>query len=128
MHRGHILESIAAYRKLQLNEYQLTYMAYEFMHQKPAKLKEAEGILQLANERYANSGIVQARWGDLYIMQGKTAEAISAYQQALKDNPEDKEFERYYDTSYARHCVRQFFFERAPQAHARPRSATEHET
>ncbi|WP_233219313.1 serine hydrolase [Adhaeribacter arboris] len=93
MHRGQIAEAIAGYRKLKLNEYQLTYMAYEFMHQKPAKLKEAESILHLANEQYPKSGILQARWGDLYVMLGKTAEAVNAYQQALKDNPEDKELQ-----------------------------------
>ncbi|RDC65664.1 serine hydrolase domain-containing protein [Adhaeribacter pallidiroseus] len=94
MQQGRIPEAMAGYRKLQLNENQLTYMAYEFMHQKPAKLKEAEGILQLADERFAQSSIVLARWGDLYQLQGKIKEATAAYQQALKDNPQDKELQQ----------------------------------
>ncbi len=91
LRQGRLREAVAGYRKLQWNEYQLTYMAYELMHERPAKLKEAESILQLASQQFPQSGIVKARFGDLYRFQGKKAEAIQAYQRALATNPQDKD-------------------------------------
>ena len=91
LHQGRLKEAVAGYRKLQWNEYQLTYMAYELMHERPAKLTEAESILQLAKQQFPQSGIVEARFGDLYRLQSKKAEAIQAYKRALATNPQDKD-------------------------------------
>ena len=49
------------------------------------------GLLQLAQEQFPQSGVVQARWGDLYSRQGQRDRAIGAYQAALRANPEDKD-------------------------------------
>ena len=86
-----IAEAVAGYRTLNLNEYQLTYMAYELLNGRPANLPAAEGLLTLAREQFPASGIVQARWGDLYARRGERAQAIAAYQAALRQNPEDKD-------------------------------------
>ena len=88
---GRIAEAVAGYRTLNLNEYQLTYMAYELLNRRPANLPAAEGLLQLAQEQFPQSGVVQARWGDLYARQGQRDRAIGAYQAALRANPEDKD-------------------------------------
>ncbi len=88
---GRIAEAVEGYRRLNLNEYQLTYMAYEFLNRRPANLNAAEGILGLARQQFPESAIVYARWGDLYEKRGQKPEAIEAYQTALKYNPSDEE-------------------------------------
>jgi tetratricopeptide (TPR) repeat protein len=84
-------EAVAGYRKMKLNEYQLSYMAYDFLHQKPAQLNQAEAILNLAREDYPQSAIVYARFGDLYQQQNRKLEAKAAYEKTLQLNPEDAE-------------------------------------
>ena len=91
LRRGRIAEAVAGYRLLRLNEYQLTYMAYELLNGRPANLPAAEGLLTLAREQFPESAIVFARWGDLYARQGNKPRAIESYQQALRLYPEDKD-------------------------------------
>ena len=93
LREGRILEAVAGYRALKLNEYQLTYMAYEFLNRRPPNLPAAEGLLNLALEQFPVSAIVFARLGDLRARQNRPAEAISAYQKALQLNPDDKELQ-----------------------------------
>jgi CubicO group peptidase (beta-lactamase class C family) len=88
---GRIPEAVAGYRSMKLNEYQLTYMAYEFLNGRPANLPAAEGLLSLAQEQFPQSAVVFARWGDLHLRRGHKAEATKAYQSALRLNPEDKD-------------------------------------
>lgn len=88
---GQIADAVAGYRPLKLSVYQLTYMAYDFINNRPANLNAAEGILGLATEQYPKEGIVYARWGDLYQKQGNKAKAIEAYQTALRLDPTDKD-------------------------------------
>ena len=89
---GRIGAAVTGYRELKLNEYQLTYMAYEELNRRPRpNLPAAEGLLTLARELFPRSGIVQARWGDLYACRGEKQLALAAYQAALRDNPDDKE-------------------------------------
>lgn len=88
---GRIPEAVAGYRALKLNEYQLTYMAYDLLNSRPAKLAAAEGLLNLALEQFPQSSIVFARLGDLRMKQGDKAAAIGAYQTSLRLNPGDKE-------------------------------------
>ncbi len=87
---GRIPEAVAGYRQLQLNEYQLTYMAYELLNRRPNNPTAAEGLLGLALEQFPRSAVVHARWGDLYLSRGDKPQAISSYQTALRLNPEDK--------------------------------------
>ncbi len=88
---GRYPEAINAYRLLKLNESQLTYMAYEFLHARPARLPAAEAILTLAREQHPNSSMVFARWGDLYRKLGQAEKAIAAYQTVLQLDPDDKD-------------------------------------
>jgi CubicO group peptidase (beta-lactamase class C family) len=88
---GRIAEAVEGYRRLDLNESQLTYMAYEFINRRPANLPAAEGILGLAKEKFPQSAMVYARYGELFEKRGQREAAIEAYQTALKLNPEDEE-------------------------------------
>jgi CubicO group peptidase (beta-lactamase class C family) len=91
---GRLAEAKEGYRQMKLNEYQLTYMAYEFMNRKPKNYQAAQAILELAQEQHPNSAIMYARWGDLYNSQGNKTKAIEAYTKALKLEPSDKEVEK----------------------------------
>ena len=92
LRQGRVAEAVAGYRPLKLGEYQLTYMAYELLNRRPAPdLAGAEGLLTLAEEQFPQSGVVAARWGDLYALQKNPAQARTAYQKALVANPGDKE-------------------------------------
>ncbi len=88
---GRYKEAMEGYRALNLNVYQLTYMAYDFASNRPANLPAAEEVLALAKERYPNEGIVYARYGDLYQKQGNPSKAIAAYQTALQLDPSDQD-------------------------------------
>ncbi|WP_128543386.1 serine hydrolase [Larkinella soli] len=84
-------EAVAGYRAQKLNEYQLTYMAYNLMYGRPARLRAAEAILQLAQEQHPGSAIVFARWGDLHRLRGEKEKAITAYRRVLSLDPADTE-------------------------------------
>ena len=88
---GRIAEAMEGYRSMNLTIYQLTYMAYDFVSNRPANLPAAEGVLALAIQRYPKEGIVYARYGDLYQKQGNRTKAIAAYQMALQLDPADQD-------------------------------------
>ena len=88
---GRVPEAVAGYRAMKLNEYQLTYLAYELLNSRPANLPAAEGLLTLAQEQFPQSAIVYARWGDLHARRGDKLAARQAYETALHLNPDDKE-------------------------------------
>ena len=91
LRRGRIAEAVRGYRRLHLNESQLTYMAYELLNAHPANLPAAEGLLTLAQEQFPQASVVYARWGDLYTRQGDKPRAVEAYRRALALYPDDKE-------------------------------------
>ena len=91
LRQGRVAEAVAGYRPLKLNEYQLTYMAYDLLYQRPARPAAAAGLLALALEQFPQSAIVHARWGDYYAAIGDQAKAAASYQTALRLNPDDKE-------------------------------------
>ncbi len=86
---GRIADAVAGYQAMNLNVYQLTYMAYEFTTQRPANLPAAEGVLELAKQKFPKESIVFARFGDLYQLRGDKQRAIAAFQQALTLDPTD---------------------------------------
>ncbi|SHJ11430.1 CubicO group peptidase, beta-lactamase class C family [Hymenobacter daecheongensis DSM 21074] len=88
---GRVPEAVAGYRAMKLNEYQLTYMAYDLYPRGAAGWPAIEGLLGLALEQFPQSAVVHARWGDLYAVKGDTPRAIGAYQTALRLNPDDKD-------------------------------------
>ncbi|MBG9378774.1 serine hydrolase [Panacibacter sp. DH6] len=78
-----------AFGELHLNEYQLTYIAYDLLNKKPADFEAAKTLLDVTTEQHPNAGIVYSRWGEYYQKQHDTANAIKNYQQALKLDPND---------------------------------------
>lgn len=95
MQQGRIPKAIAGYQNLNYKLVsQLTYTAYEFMHQKPAKLKEAESILQLANEQYPQSVCCSGPLGRFVsITRVKKLRPLLLINKLLKANLQDKELQ-----------------------------------
>jgi CubicO group peptidase (beta-lactamase class C family) len=85
MHRFE--EAKAQLRKVQINEYQITYMAYDNAKDPEA----AKAILEVASEKFPKSSIVFARWGDYYSLKNDKANALLNYENALKLEPSDKD-------------------------------------
>ncbi len=85
MHRFE--EAKAQLRKAQINEYQITYMAYD----NAKDLEAAKVILEVASEKFPKSSIVFARWGDYYSLKNDKANALLNYENALKLEPADKD-------------------------------------
>ncbi|GAB3298454.1 serine hydrolase domain-containing protein [Hymenobacter tenuis] len=90
---GRVPEAVAGYRQFKLNEYQLTYMAYDLLYQRPRNPAAAQGLLELALEQFPQSAIVHARWGDLYLSRGDKPRAIASYETALRLNPSDQDLQ-----------------------------------
>lgn len=88
---GRIAEAMEGYRTMNLNVYQLTYMAYDFTQNRPANLSAAAGVLALAKQQFPKESIVYARLGDLYQAKGEKEQAIAAFQEALKLDPADSD-------------------------------------
>jgi len=83
-------EAKAAFKAMNLNEYQITYVAFDLLNRKPANLEAAKNILETAQEQYPASAIVYSRWGDYYLKIGDKANAIKHYQRAIKLDPSDE--------------------------------------
>ncbi|MCU0444265.1 MAG: serine hydrolase [Microscillaceae bacterium] len=73
-------------KNLNLNEYQLTYLAYE----KSKDLRAARAILEVALAQFPQSAIVYARWGDLYYLLNDKINALKNYEIALSLQPNDE--------------------------------------
>ena len=74
-----------------MNEYQITYLAYDLMNKKPFDMDAIKTILDIAIEQHPNSSIVYSRWGDYYLKQNDKPNAIKRYQKALALNPSDQQ-------------------------------------
>lgn len=83
-------EAKAGYKEMLMNEYQITYLAYDLMNRKPLDLQAVKTILDLAIEQHPNSAIVYSRWGDYYQMINEKENAIKNYQKALEIDPSDE--------------------------------------
>ncbi|PMD90333.1 hypothetical protein BWI97_22840 [Siphonobacter sp. BAB-5405] len=90
---GRIKEAMEGYAAMHLNVFQLTYMAYDFLQQRPANLPAAEGILMIAKEQFPREAIVHARLGDLLLKRGDKAGAIAAYTKAVELDSTDQNSE-----------------------------------
>ncbi len=83
-------EAKDGYRRMNLNEYQITYLAYELLNKKPGDPEAVRTVLELALEQHPNSAIVYARWGDFYLARNDQAGALKSYRKALELDPTDK--------------------------------------
>jgi len=82
-------EAKKAFRAMKMNEYQITYLAYDLMNKKPLDMDAVKLILDVALEQHPNSSIVYSRWGDYYIKLNDKPSAIKSYQKALELDPND---------------------------------------
>lgn len=76
-------------RKMNADENQLTYMAYE----KTKHFEAAKAILEVAEERFPNSVMVLANFAKLYLLYNNRSKALEYGERALKIDPANKELQ-----------------------------------
>jgi CubicO group peptidase (beta-lactamase class C family) len=79
------------FRQMKMNEYQITYLAYDLINKKNWDSMAVKVVLELAEEQNPNSSIVFSRWGDFYIKLKDKQNAIKSYQKALTLDPNDQQ-------------------------------------
>lgn len=84
-------EAKAGFRQMNMNEYQITYLAYELFNKKPSDLNAVKAVLELALEQHPKSAIVHSRWGDYHLQRNDQASAIGYYEKALELDPADSQ-------------------------------------
>jgi tetratricopeptide (TPR) repeat protein len=84
-------EAKKTFGAMKMNEYQITYLAYDLMNKKPLNIAAVKTILDLAIEQHPNSSIVYSRWGDYYIKLNDKPNAIKSYQKAIELDPNDEQ-------------------------------------
>ncbi len=84
-------EAKNAYREMKMNEYQITYLAYDLLNRKPLDMDAAKTILELAAEQHPNASIVYSRWGDYYLKLKDKQQAIKNYEKAILLDPADQQ-------------------------------------
>jgi CubicO group peptidase (beta-lactamase class C family) len=84
-------EAKKAFGAMKMNEYQITYLAYDLMNKKPLNVDAVKTILDVAIEQHPNSSIVYSRWGDYYLKLNDKPNAIKSYQKAIELDPTDQQ-------------------------------------
>ena len=84
-------EAKKAFGEIKMNEYQITYLAYDLMNKKPLNMDAVKTILEVAVERHPNSSIVYSRFGDYYLKLNDKPNAIKSYQKAVELDPTDQQ-------------------------------------
>ena len=79
----------AGFRALKMNEYQITYLAYNYINKKKPLLDAAKAILEVAVEQNPNASVVYSRWGDYYLKMNDKPKAIISFSKALELDPSD---------------------------------------
>ncbi len=90
-------EAKKAFGAMKINEYQITYLAYDLMNKKPLNMDAVKTILDVAIEQHPNSSIVYSRWGDYYLKLNDKSNAIKSYQKALQLDPTDQQIKHTLD-------------------------------
>lgn len=85
------IKAKAAFKAMNLNEYQLTYIAYDLLHKKQFNPEAVKTILEAAAEQHPDAAIVFIRWGDYYIKLNDKKSAIQNYLRAIELDPSDEE-------------------------------------
>ena len=88
--QGNYAAAKEAYRQINLNESQLTYMVYAYMNSKMADTNALKTLLELAEEKYPKSSMVFSRWGDFYVKMKDKSNALLNFEKALMLDPTDK--------------------------------------
>ncbi len=84
-------EAKKAFAAMNMNEGQITYLAYDLMNKKPLNAMAVKTILDLALDQHPNSSMVYSRWGDYYLKLNDNPNAIKSYQKALELDPYDQQ-------------------------------------
>lgn len=84
-------EAAQAFGAMKMNEYQVTYLAYDLMNKKPMDSNAVKTVLTVAIEQHPKSAIVYSRWGDYYIKLNDKTSAIKSYQKAAELDPTDQQ-------------------------------------
>lgn len=71
------------FREMNMNEYEITYLAYELSGKKNVDVKAIETILELAQEQHPTASIVYSSWGKFYELVKDFAKAAINYKKAL---------------------------------------------
>lgn len=79
------------FQKMNTNESQITYLAYNLMNHKNPDWMAVKTILDLALEQHPNSSMVFSRFGDYYLKINDKQNALSNYKKALTLEPENKD-------------------------------------
>lgn len=82
------------FQKMNMNESQITYLAYNIMNCKKPDWKAVKTILDLALEQHPNSSMVFSRFGDYYLKINDKQKALSNYKKALNLEPENNDFNK----------------------------------
>jgi tetratricopeptide (TPR) repeat protein len=88
--RKNYVEAKKAFAAMKMNEYQITYLAYDLMNKKPLDLEAVKTILDIALDQHPNSSIVYSRWGDYYLKLNDKLNAIMNYEKAIEIDPSDE--------------------------------------
>lgn len=84
------VEAKKAYSAMKMNEYQITYLAYDLMNKKALDLEAVKTILDIALDQHPNSSIVYSRLGDYYLKLKDKQNAIKNYTRAIGIDPSDE--------------------------------------
>lgn len=84
-------EAKKGFGTMNMNEYQITYLAYDLMNKNPLDKDAVQTVLELAKELHPNSSIVYSRWGDFYLKLNDKPNAIKCYQKAVELDPSDQQ-------------------------------------
>jgi CubicO group peptidase (beta-lactamase class C family) len=88
-------EAKDGFRQMNMNEYQLTYLAYNLLNQKNADPRAVLAVLELGLEQHPNSSIVHARLGDYYVFIKDRENAVRSFRKALElDGSDDSTKEK----------------------------------
>jgi tetratricopeptide (TPR) repeat protein len=88
---GRYTEAKEAFRALNLNEYQITYVAYNWLNKKPMNPDAVKSLLEVAVEQHPASAIVYSRWGDFFMAIGDKIAAEKSYRKSLELEPGNKD-------------------------------------
>lgn len=87
-----------AFASMKMNEYQITYFAYNLINSKPLNMEAVKTILDVAIEQNPNSSIVYSRWGDYYLKLNDKPNAIKSYLKAIELDPNDQQSKDAFDS------------------------------
>ncbi len=84
-------EAKIGFGAMKLNEFQITYIAYELLNKKPLNMDAVKAVLEVAIEQHPNSSIVHSRWGDYYLKLNDRPNAIKSFRKAVDLDPTDQQ-------------------------------------